>query len=395
MKAILLKATFFVSAFALLALLMSGAVMAQTEGAQAEGISNAPISQTLVREGDFAVKLVDTLKLGKTGNEAKAESRLSSLGIAPKNGWIADYPVTPDVAGELQASISTAADSGKLPMARNAALSAFEGVLSGYGLPVKAAGGTQESVEPSEENYPDTTVINNYYYDQGPPVVTYYAPPPDYAYLYTWVPYPFWWANFWFPGYYCLVDFDVVEFDEFHHREFISNHFRDPNTGRFVRIDPTTRARGGVFTRSGGRVLGPSATRGAQSILRRGEISGFRGYGVTRPSSGTRSSAFQRWGSSRFEGEASTRGFQSRSAAGQLPMRSFAAPPPAPSVARPVAPRSFAPQRAPSGRGVYRGGGGFGGFHGSGSFIRGGGFGGGAPRGGGGAPRGGGGGFRR
>ncbi len=364
--------------FFFLAFFVSGAATAQTEAE-----SNAPISQTLVREGDFAVKLVNALKLSETSHESEAESVLASAGIAPKNGWIADYPVTPDISGELQASITSAADSGKLSMDRDAALSAFQDVLSGYGLPLKA-GGPQGSVEPSQETYPNSTVINNYYYEQGPPVVTYYAPPPDYAYLYTWVPYPFWWANFWFPGYYCLVDFDVVEYHH-RHREFISNHFRDPRTGSFVRIDPTTRARGGFFTRSGQRVMSPSAIRGARSILGRSVERAapgrkFRGYGVTRPSSGTRSGAFQRWGTSQFDGAASTRGFQSRSSAGQLPARSFA-------PQRSVAPRSFAPSRAPSAP-ASRGG--FQGFHGSGGFFRGGGGGGG----GGGAPRGGGG-FRR
>ncbi len=373
-----MKAPFFrIAVFALLSVFVSGPAFAQA------GTAEAPIAQTLVREGDFAVKLANALKLSTTSDDSTAESTLAAVGIAPKNGWIADYPVTPDISGELQASISSAADSGKLPMSRDAALASLQDVLSGYDLPVKA-GGAQESVEPSEENYPDATVINNYYYNEGPPVVTYYAPPPDYAYLYTWVPYPFWWANFWYPGYYCLADFDVVVYHH-HHREFVSNHYREPGTDRFVRVDPTSRAEGRYFTR-GERNLSPSATRGAQSILRRsvsraGTSSEYRGYGVTRPATGTRSSAFQRWGSSRFEGDASTRGFQSRSSAGQIPSRNIAP--------QRSAPRSFTPQTR----------GGFSGFHGSGGFIRGGGgFGGGAPRGGGGgAPRGGGGGggFRR
>ena len=33
-----------------------------------------PIAQTLVREGDFAINLADSLKLGRTNNEAEAES---------------------------------------------------------------------------------------------------------------------------------------------------------------------------------------------------------------------------------------------------------------------------------------------------------------------------------
>ncbi len=73
--------------------------------AQSEQTSTgAPgISQALVPEGDFALKLVSALKLGTATTEAQAEDMLTSAGIAPKNGWIADYPVTPIIIGELQA----------------------------------------------------------------------------------------------------------------------------------------------------------------------------------------------------------------------------------------------------------------------------------------------------
>ena len=367
----------FAVIFALTAALYLPGIVSAQEGQPTDTGSNAPVAQPLTREGDFAVKLLDALNLGKTDNEAQAEDALSAAGISPKNGWIADYPVTPDVSGEVQASIGAAADSGKLSMNRDEALTAFQGVLSGLNLPVKTAGAEEGTQPPAEENYPDTTEINNYYYTEGPPAVTYYSPPPDYAYLYTWVPYPFWWWNFWYPGFFVLVDFDFDEFDEFHHHHHFSNHFRDPRTGRIARIDPTNRARGGVFT--GTRRMGPSAQRGAQSILRRstgrispGGRSQYRGFGTTRPSPGTRSSVFQRWGNSRFEGAASSRGYQSRSRAGQIPSR------------------NFAPGRAPSAprggfsRGGGGGGGGFQGFHGSGGFGGGGGF-----------SRGGGGGFRR
>ena len=70
-----------------------------------------PVAQPLVREGDFAVKLVSALNLGQTDNEAEAESILSHAGIAPTNGWIADYPVTPEIVGELLQSIQAAAAS--------------------------------------------------------------------------------------------------------------------------------------------------------------------------------------------------------------------------------------------------------------------------------------------
>jgi hypothetical protein len=157
------------------------------------------------------------------------------------------------------------------------------------------------------------------------------------------------------------VDFDRVAHGHFHHhgdKEFISNHFHDMRTGRTFRIDPTHRAGGRIFTERGTRVLSPSAQRGAQSILGRsagrghpGTYSQFRGYGLSRPSPGTRSSAFERWGDRRFEGAASNRGFQSRSRAGQLPAR------------------GVVPGTAPSGGGS-RGGGGYQGFHGGGGFRR-------------------------
>ncbi|HUL37093.1 MAG TPA: hypothetical protein VLW47_05380, partial [Thermodesulfobacteriota bacterium] len=50
------------------------------------------VEQSLVREGFFAMKLAEALKIGPVQNEAEAENRLAQIGIAPRNGWIADYP---------------------------------------------------------------------------------------------------------------------------------------------------------------------------------------------------------------------------------------------------------------------------------------------------------------
>jgi hypothetical protein len=85
-----------------------------------------PVSQPLVREGNFAIKLVEVLKLGTAKNEAEAESRLASMGIAPRNGWIADYPLTPDIIGEVRNAIGVALDSGKLAMNKDEALMAVQ-----------------------------------------------------------------------------------------------------------------------------------------------------------------------------------------------------------------------------------------------------------------------------
>jgi uncharacterized membrane protein YgcG len=199
-----------------------------------------PVSQSLVPEGDFALKLVAALKLGTPGGEAQAEDMLSSAGIAPKNGWIADYPVTPIIVGELQSAVVAAADAQRLPMAKDDALKAFQDVTTESGLAVVPSDPSQYA---GTQPQPDPTVINNYYYEEGPPVVTYYPPPWDYDYLYAWVPYPFWCSGFFFPGFFVLHDFHRSIFVG-HHHHFITNHLIDPRTHTVLRVDPTTRAMG-------------------------------------------------------------------------------------------------------------------------------------------------------
>jgi len=304
-------------------LLMSGLALAQSEQTAA---AKPPIAQPLVREGDFAVKLVDALKLGTTSDETEAENLLGAAGISPKNGWIADYPVTPDIVGELQASVGEAASAGKIAMGKDEAMKAFQDVSTENNLAVRADTSNVVVSPPPAENYPDTPVVNNYYYDEGPPVVTYYPPPPDYGYMYTWVPYPFWWWSFWYPGFYVLVDFHVAHGHGYGgHPVYISNHYRNVGTGGIVRIDPANRARGGTFPSSGGAGLSrPAARSGAQAILnssqqraRTGTSAGYRGYGE-RPSAGTRSSVYDHSRNIRIERAASDRGYMNRSRAGQI-----------------------------------------------------------------------------
>ena len=160
-----------------------------------------PVAQTLVREGEFALKLAERLKMGSPGSEAEAESALASAGIAPRNGWIADSPSHRDIVGELQNAISQAADSKRLSLSRDEALIAFQGLTAEMGLSVVAdSRGEVVQNEPSADygQYSNPDVINNYYYNEGPPVVTYYLPHWDYYYMYAWVPYPFWCSGFWF-----------------------------------------------------------------------------------------------------------------------------------------------------------------------------------------------------
>jgi len=222
--------------------LLPAMVAAQSE----QVIGNLPpIGQSLVREGDFAVRLEAALSMGRSQDEIAAENQLSQAGIMPKNGWIADYPVTPDIIDELYTAVREAAASNKISMSADVALQRMHEVVAQVGLSVETqAGGTTYSAEPSRsQSAPNPTVINNYYYNEGPPTVTYYAPPPDYSSMYGWVPFPFWCAGFRFSGFFILNDFHRRVF--IHNRVVVvSNHFNDFRRQRVIRIDPVARLNG-------------------------------------------------------------------------------------------------------------------------------------------------------
>jgi hypothetical protein len=229
-----------------------------------------PIASPLVREGDFAVQLISALEVGTTTDEIEAESLLGAIGITPRNGWIADYPVTPDIIGELQKSVGEAADAGKLGMSKDEAVKRLNDVNAGNSLAVTPYTGETVSRIPSAQDYPDPTVINDYYYQEGPPVYTYYVPPPDYYYLYSFVPYPFWSFGFWFPGYFILHDFHRPFFYHGRH-EFCSNHFNDVTMHRVFRVDPVTRYNGRTFAGIGaprkGRYIDTGITKSDRTIF--------------------------------------------------------------------------------------------------------------------------------
>ena len=233
-----------------------------------------PIAQPLTREGDFAIRLAEALKIERVESEAEAESLLASVGIAPKNGWIADYPMTPDIIGELEKAVSEAADAKKLPMGKNDALKAFRTTAVELELPIIAEVPERytESPPPTTPQYTTPSVINDYYYAEGPPVVTYYPPPWDYYYMYAWIPSPFWYSGFYFPGFYVLHDFHRGFF--FHNRRcVVTNHITDHRTGRVFALDPARRHAGGAPGGSPARQVrtfsSPEARNGARSILER------------------------------------------------------------------------------------------------------------------------------
>jgi len=253
MKRFLLKE--FKAALVMLMLLVVPAMLhAQPEEEQA---GPPPVGQGLVREGDFAVELLSALGVGNAEDEVEAESRLSEAGVAPRNGWIADYPVTPDIIGELYKSVSDAVDSRKLPLSKEDALKRLNDSTVALGVGVRPTEAGKPGGKPTgTENYPSPTVINNYYNTEGPPVVTYYAPPPDYYYMYAWVPSPFWVSGFWFPGFFILNDFHRTIFVN-RRVVFISNHFNDVRSHRVFRIDPVARYHGRTYAG-----IGVTRTRG-------------------------------------------------------------------------------------------------------------------------------------
>ena len=241
----------------------AGPVAAEPEQA---GAKAPPVSQQLIPEGDFALKLAIALKLGTLTTEGQAEDMLATVGIAPKNGWIADYPMTPIIIGQVRNAAVAAAASNKLPVGEDEALQAFEDLTAEFGLAfVPGSEQYAEGQPPPGSEYVEPAAINEYYYNEGPPVITYYPPPWDYDYLYGWVPYPFWCSGFFFPGFFILNDFHVHHHHHHHGHHLISNHFFDRRTRASLRVDPTTKTVGTAATRAlEGRSPRAFASRGAR-----------------------------------------------------------------------------------------------------------------------------------
>ena len=239
-------------------LLYPFATFAEDYGSQSsQAQESPPVAQPLVREGDFAIKLAATLDIGTPTDEAVAEDMLAKAGVAPLNGWISDYPVTPQIIGQLHDSIAKAAAEGKLPMTSDEATRGLASLAQQANLPTPAGPGNASNTPQSPEEASNPTVINNYYYDEGPPIVTYYPPPYDYFYLYDWVPYPVWWFGFWFPGFYICHNFTTTVFVSspffvnrtgfVNRRAVVSNHVIDPVTRTVLRVDPVTRTSAGTI----------------------------------------------------------------------------------------------------------------------------------------------------
>jgi hypothetical protein len=213
-----------------------------------------PIEQPLVREGEFAVELATAFNLTSSHDEAAGESYLASINIMPRNGWISDYPMTPDIIAEVRDSASRSASAWNLQISETDAASIVDKVSIAMNLPVEVGYESNSeyqssSVAPPPEvsEYVEPSVVVDYYDDNKPPIVTYYPPPLEYTYLYDWVPSPFWWKGFGFGGFFILVDFDRR-----HHHNPITNHVTNAN-GTVTRINATTRASATANRQTGSR----------------------------------------------------------------------------------------------------------------------------------------------
>ena len=207
-----------------------------------------PVEQPLVREGDFAVELATALNLTRSHDEAAAERELITIGIAPQNGWISDYPMTPDILAEVRRSAARSASSGNLRISGTEAGGVVDKISTSMNLPIRAEGerdahasraeypADSGATPPQAPEYLGSNAVEDFYNGNEPPVVTYYSPPWEYADQYEWVADPFWWGDFGFAGFYILADFD-----RHHHHHHITNHVVRSN-GTVSRISPSARA---------------------------------------------------------------------------------------------------------------------------------------------------------
>ena len=206
-----------------------------------------PVAQRLVRQGGFAVSLLSSLELGETVDEISAEERLGEAGIAPRNGWIADYPVTPDIVGELRIAVANASESGGIKLDRGQAIKRFEQVTCGFALPIgpERIEGSGET-SPRSRRHPDPASISEYFGVTGPPVITYYEPPGRYSHLYCMVPYPFTSHGLSFSGFFIQKKFHRTVFEN-GRVAFVSNGFHVFRNHRVFYIDPVARFRGKTY----------------------------------------------------------------------------------------------------------------------------------------------------
>jgi len=202
------------------------------------------IAPSVVRQGDLALRLAQALALPNAEDEEEAIDALVTVGIVPTGGWMADYPMTPQLVTTLRDTVMAAA--GRLGIGSDTAMNIFTQLIADYGLPLPAdmsasyAGG---GFPPTTYGpYCDGTALEYYYGNFGAPVYSYCPPPPAYLYLYSWVPGDFLLQRQAFTGFFVLKHFDRIPHHTRHERR--RDHFagadqRDDHHRRVFQADIT------------------------------------------------------------------------------------------------------------------------------------------------------------
>jgi hypothetical protein len=170
-------------------------------------------------------------------------------------------------------AVGEAADANRLPMPKDEALKALRtaAVEMEFPVVVELPGRYAEGSSQTPPEYMEPPALDHYYDTEGPPVVTYYPPPPDYGYLYAWVPTPFLFSGFSFPGFFILHDFHKTIIVK-KKVVVISNHVTDRKTGKVLVVDPVKRSTG-VLIRAEDKprrgFVTPESRRGAGAIFER------------------------------------------------------------------------------------------------------------------------------
>ncbi len=221
-------------------LLLPAAAMAQNEPLAYE--AEQTIAPSLARQGDFALRLAQSLALPNAEDEGGAIRALDALGVHAVDGWMADYPMTPQIVSELRDAVIATAAVGQLNMGVDAALHAYVELVAEFGLPLPAdpAPGYAGVGAPATAYIPycDGTALNYYYDSFGTPVYTYCPPPPAYLYLYSWVPCGFQWQGQVFTGFFIQRHIDRIPRHARHvdqrHDRIGEKHDHDRQSHRWV-----------------------------------------------------------------------------------------------------------------------------------------------------------------
>lgn len=191
--------------------------------------SEHAIAPPVMRQGEFAVHLAEALALEFAQDDEDDAARvLAALAIEPPEGWSRDQILTPQTVLELRADVADAAAAGRLAMAPDAVLTAFNELLAELSLPLPAesapayAGGSTpvDGYGP----YCDARSLHHYYGSVGLPYYTYCYPPSVYFHHYSWVPYGFLAHGHHFAGFFVLKQVKVIPRVRIVHRRLHSDH---------------------------------------------------------------------------------------------------------------------------------------------------------------------------